>query len=135
LSQNRTELLSTQREIADEADPAEPPSWQQVRQRLIDDGNTEANTSAALNYLRYDRAATRLASDVLATHRTDRRHTAVRYRLRRHGVVPFASRAPSAPHPAQARPDPALTAGGWRRPDEGRDSARRAIADFDGRHR
>ena len=135
LSQNRTTLLSTQREIVDEADPAEPPSWQQMRQRLIEDGNTEANTNAVLNYLRYDRAATRLASDVLAARWPDRGFTAVRYRLRSHDVVPFESRAQSDRRKAVARPDPILTTGGWRQPDDDRDSARRAIADFDGRHR
>lgn len=135
LSQNRADLLSTQREIADEADPAEPPSWQQVRQRLIEDGNTEANTSAVFNYLRYDRAATRLASDVLASRWPDRNFTAVRYRLRSHDVVPYDSRGLSDDPRAAARPEPILTTGGWRTPAQGHDATRRAVADYDSRHR
>src|SRR5699024_8146074 len=116
LSQNRGDLLSTQRDIAGDTEPGSPPSWDKLRARLVDDGNTPASAVAVRAFLRYDRAATRLAGDVLAARWPDRVFTAVRFRLRSQPVVPFESRNVPAGQREQARPDPNVTTGGWREP-------------------
>lgn len=89
---------------------------------------------AMLGFLRYERAATRLATDVLEARWPDLELTGVRYSIRRHGVVPFAARSGSTAEREAARPAVIDEPGGWRLPSPGSEAGRVAVRDFEREH-
>ncbi|MET0819665.1 MAG: DUF5819 family protein [Aeromicrobium sp.] len=125
-------LTDAQRIVATSSPQAGPPSWTTLSGDLEAAGTT---TPVTLGYLRYDRTATRLATDVLAARYPDLELTAVRYAVRRQSVVPFAARGGTAAERRAARPAAVRDVGGWRRPTPGSSAERAAVRDFDRRHR
>jgi hypothetical protein len=125
-------LSLQQRKASLATDAAKPPSWLELQKLLLKASDKPATVEV---YLRYERATARLATDVLEASWPDRHFTAVRYSLRRQGVVPYAARHESAKDRAAARPPPVLLVMGWRTPTPGGAAERHAIADFYRRHR
>ncbi len=119
-----------QKTLSERTSPLDPPSWDELRDYLARIGPDEDDLA---DYLRYDRAAARLASDVVAA-RTSRKLTAVRYALRKHGVTPYDARHLDKAGREKARPDPTLRIGGWRAPTYGPAAELRGVDDFDRRH-
>ena len=119
-----------QKTLSERTSPLDPPSWDELRDYLARIGPDEDDLA---DYLRYDRAAARLASDVVAA-RTSRKLTAVRYALRKHGVTPYDARLLDKAGREKARPDPTLRIGGWRAPTYGQAAELRGVDDFDRRH-
>lgn len=113
-------------------DPSGVETWTELRSSLLDAGNT---SRAVGLYLLYDKAATRLATDVLHARWPDRHWVAVRYAQRSHGVTPFDDRHGSEAEREQARPDVVDRVNGWREPIRGTSAERRSVAQFDRRHR
>lgn len=109
-----------------------PPSWLALQKLLLKAADTPGIVSL---YLRYERATVRLGTDVLEARWPGRHFTAIRYSLRRQGVVPYAARHESAKQRAHTRPSPIQRWSGWRTPTPGGSDERRAIADFYRRHR
>lgn len=125
-------LSGGQRAASLDTDQKKPLSWLQLQQELVRLNNTPETVAL---YLRYERATARLATDALEARWPKLHFTAVRYELRRQGVVPYASRHGSAKQRADSRPTPILVLSGWRTPTPGDADERRAIADFYRRHR
>lgn len=131
--QSRFGALSQAQRIAATSSPqADPPTWTTLSDELEAAG---APTTVRLGYLRYDRTATQLATDVLMSRYPGRELTAVRYAIRRRSVVPFAARGGSSAQREAARPEAVRDVGGWRRPTPGSSAERAAVRDFDRRHR
>jgi hypothetical protein len=95
-----------------------------------------ASTSptVAAGFLRYERAATRLATAALEARWPDLDLTAVRYSIRVQAVVPYAVRAGSTAEREAARPPATEQIGGWRVPTRGGAAERSAIGDFEEKH-
>lgn len=125
-------LTTTQREASTVGSETDPPSWAELRDAMEAAG---PRPGRVIVYLRYERATTRLATDVLMARWPDRDFTAVRYTMRRQRVVPYEDRSGSDAERAAARPAVEDRASGWRTPDPGDAAERRVIADFDRRHR
>lgn len=125
-------LSDQQRKAALATNDKLPPSWLQLQKQLVAASDTPF---AVTLYLRYERATARLATDVLEARWPNRQFTAVRYELRRQGVVPYASRHGSAKERAASRPAPVNQVSGWRTPTPGERGERQAVADFYRRHR
>jgi hypothetical protein len=121
-----------QKALAARTSPLAPPSWAVLEDYLARIGPDEDDLA---DYLRYDRAATRLATDVIASRFPTRDITAVRYALREQGVVPYDARHQSKAERQEARPAPTIRVGGWRTPTYGPKAEGRGVADFDRRHR
>ncbi|WP_156464567.1 DUF5819 family protein [Aeromicrobium sp. Root495] len=126
-------LATVQRKVADVGDPAAVPSWRTLAADL-GQGNAAARSVARL-YLVYDRAATRLATDVMMSRHPRSEIVAVRYALRSQGVAPYAARGGTKAEREAARPLADQRINGWRAPLPGGDAERKAVADFDRRHR
>jgi hypothetical protein len=109
-----------------------PPTWDVLRDYLARIGPDEDDLA---DYMRYDRAAARLATEVIASRYPTRKLTAVRYALRQHGVTPYEDRQGSNSEREAARPAPTMRIDGWRIPTYGPPAEVRAVADFDRRHR
>lgn len=120
-----------QKTLSEKASAVDPPSWDELRDHLARVGPDDDDLA---DYLRFDRAAARLASDVVAA-RTSRELTAVRYALRKHGVTPYDSRQFDKADRERARPEATIRIGGWRPPTYGPAAELRGVADFDRRHR
>lgn len=119
-----------QKALAERTSALDPPSWSALESALARVGPDDDDLA---DYLRFDRAATRLASDVVAA-RTTQQLTAVRYALREHGVTPYADRHLDQAAREKARPEPTMRIGGWRAPTFGPAAELRGVADFDRRH-
>ncbi len=109
-----------------------PPSWDALRDYLARIGPDEDDLA---DYLRFDRAAVRLATEVIAERYPSRDITAVRYALREHGVTPYEDRHGSKAEREAARPEPTMRIDGWRIPTYGPAAELRGVRDFDRRHR
>ena len=109
-----------------------PPSWDELRDYLARIGPDEDDLA---DYLRYDRAATGLATNVITSRWPSRDVTAVRYALGEQGVVPYDARHGTKAERQEARPAPTTRIGGWRIPTYGPKAEGRGVADFDRRHR
>jgi hypothetical protein len=120
-----------QKVLSARTSPIDPPSWTALRAYLARIGPDEDDLA---DYLRWDRAATRLASDVVAA-RTTGEITAVRYALREHEVTPYDSRHLDDADREEARPPATMRIGGWRTPTYGPAAELRGVEDFDRRHR
>jgi len=120
-----------QKVLSERTSPLDPPSWSALRNYLARIGPDEDDLA---DYLRFDRAAARLASDVVAA-RTPYELTAVRYALREHGVVPYDARHLDEAERQEARPKATQRIGGWRAPTYGPAAELRGVADFNRRHR
>lgn len=132
LSQRYRGLGSAQRVLADATSQTEPPAWSELGKQLGADG---ADPTRVATFLTYERATSRLATDVLEGRWPDRTFVAVRYKLRSHGVVPYADRQASKAEREAARPLALERTSGWRVPTPGGADERRAVAEFDRRHR
>lgn len=132
LGSTAARLTSQQRTASLGTDQDAPPSWADLRSQLLalDDNPQTVNT-----YLRYERAAAQLAADVLRARWPNRHFTAVRYALRRQGVVPYAYRNNSKEQREAARPPETREPSGWRPVTPGGAAERRVVADFYRRHR
>lgn len=124
-------LTEAQRVVTIGTSQDDPSSFAELASGLEEAG-TPARTAAA--FLRYDRAAIRLATDVLEGRWPGVRFTAVRYSVRRHAVVPFAARGGSDAERGASRPAAVDEVGGWRRPTPGSDAERASVRDFLRRH-
>jgi hypothetical protein len=125
-------LDDSQRVVVTSAPQADPPSWATLSDELEEAGTSPA---ARLGFLRYERTATQLATDVLLERHPHLELTAVRYAIRRQAVVPFAVRGGSAAERRAARPAAVRVVGGWRRPTAGSAAEQASVRDFDRRHR
>jgi hypothetical protein len=133
LDEEYRELETSQQKTASaRTSPLAPPSWDELRDYLASVGPDEDDLA---DYLRYDRAAAQLATNVVASRWPSRDITAVRYALREHGVVPYDARHGSKAERQEARPAPTIRIGGWRIPTYGPKAQGRGVADFDRRHR
>lgn len=121
-----------QKTVSERSSPHAPPSWSTLRDSLARVGPDDDDLA---DYLRYDRAATRLATAVVDARWPSHDVTAVRYALREHGVVPYDARHGSAAERQAVRPAPTMRVSGWRAPTHGPDAERDGIARFDRRHR
>jgi hypothetical protein len=121
-----------QKALSARTSPLAPPSWKELRDYLARIGPDEDDLA---DYMRYDRAAARLATEVIASRYPTRNLTAVRYALRDQGVTPFADRHGSKAERKAARPAPKMRIDGWRIPTYGPVAEQRGVADFDRRHR
>jgi hypothetical protein len=132
LVQRHERLTDEQQDVAASTTEEAPPSWSALRDALLEPADTPE--SVAL-FLRYERAVTRLASDVLTARWPDVDLAAVRYAMRRQAVVPYADRHATGARRDAVRPLESERIGGWRVPDPGDAAERRVVADFDRRHR
>ena len=121
-----------QKALSARTSPLAPPSWDALRDYLASVGPDEDDLA---DYLRYDRAAAQLATNVVASRWPSRDVTAVRYALREQGVVPYDARHGSKAERQEARPAATARIGGWRIPTYGPKAEGRGVADFDRRHR
>lgn len=131
LSSARSRLTTVQRETLVEFGPQEQVSWSDLRSRLDAGGRAPAVVE---RYLRYDRATTRLATDVITARHPDVELIAVQYAIRRTPVVPYALRGedPETKERMRFSDDQRQ---GWRPPVHGTPRELEVIADFDRRHR
>jgi hypothetical protein len=120
-----------QKVLSARTSPLDPPSWSALRTYLARIGPDEDDLA---DYLRFDRAAARLASSVVKA-RTPYELTAVRYALREHGVVPYDARHFDEADRQEARPEATMRIGGWRAPTYGPAAELDGVADFNRRHR
>jgi hypothetical protein len=128
-------LSTSQKQLADVADPAAVRSWQWLESDLTKGpGDPLADTRARL-YLVYDRAATRLGTEVLEAANPGRTMVAVRYAARSWAVTPWEARHEDAAAREAARPTPAQRVNGWRAPVRGSAAEQASVADFLRRHR
>ncbi|AXT84496.1 hypothetical protein C6I20_04330 [Aeromicrobium sp. A1-2] len=125
-------LGTNQRQAATSTSESDPPDWAELRSSL---GGSGRAASAATGFLRYEKAVTRLATDVLMARWPERDITSVRYTVRRQGVVPYADRGGSTAERAAARPEARDRVSGWRVPSPGPTAELDAVAEFDRRHR
>jgi hypothetical protein len=121
-----------QKTLSARTSPLSPPTWDALRDYLAGIGPDEDDLA---DYLRYDRAATRLATHVIAARWPDHDITAVRYALHEHGVTPYDARHGSKEERQDARPAPTMRIGGWRIPTYAPKAEGRGVADFNRRHR
>lgn len=138
LKDELSDLDDRQRTIATGGSPETAPTWEQLRSDLIGpgaDGTGSIDDDDVVSFLRYDAAMTRLASEVMESRWPDRDFVAVRYALRSQPVTPYEDRHGTAAELEAARPEADVTVRGWRLPLYGSDAERRAVADFDRRHR
>jgi hypothetical protein len=119
-----------QKTLSERTSALDPPSWDELREYLARVGPDDDDLA---DYLRYDRAAARLASDVVVL-RTSRKLTAVRYALRRQDVVPYDARHLDRADRQKARPAATMRVSGWRAPSYGPAAELRGVADFERRH-
>lgn len=126
-------LASVQRDVADVSDPDEVPTWRDLAADLTQ-GNGVA-VRVAQKYLVYDRAATRLATDVMMGRHPGAEIVSVRYALRSQKVTPYAARGGTDAEREAARPIAEQRVNGWRVPVPGGAAERKAVAEFDRRHR
>jgi hypothetical protein len=121
-----------QKELSARTTPLAPPTWDALEDYLARVGPDEDDLA---DYLRYDAAATRLATGVVAARWPAHDITAVRYALREQGVVPYEARHGTEAEREAARPEETTRIGGWRMPTYGPKAEGRGIADFNRRHR
>jgi hypothetical protein len=125
-------LSSVQQAVANGTTAETPPTWSALARDLR---SAEGNPLVVPAYLRYEQATTRLATDVLEGRWPDRQLVAVRYVVRKRPVVPYANRTGSSAERAATRPAASERRSGWRTPTPGDAAERKAVADFDRRHR
>lgn len=133
LARHRNELQRDQRAEADGTRAGTPLSWHTLEFRLTSMSGKPANDADVFAFLRYDRAATALASSIISARWPERHVIAVRYRLVSRPVVPYDQR--NAPQTSRQRPHSSDTTGGWRPFHRPSGNEQEAIADFDRRHK
>ena len=121
-----------QREVVTGTSQTDPPTWAALSDDLETAG---ASLGTRLGFLRYERAATQLATDVLEARHPGLELTAVRYAIRQHAVVPYAARGGTSAERAANRSAPVRDVGGWRRPTPGSPAERASVREFDRAHR
>ena len=121
-----------QKTLSERTSPLAPPSWDALEDYLARVGPDEDDLA---DYLQYDRAAVRLATNVVTSRWPSRDITAVRYALREQGVTPYEARHDSKAERQEARPAATMRIGGWRIPTYGPKAEGRGVANFDRRHR
>lgn len=131
LSSRYAALTTAQKAVADD-DAAAAEGLDALGSAL----RQEAGSLRAVElYLRYERAVTGLASDVMVARLPGSAVTSVRYRLVSRAVVPFSARTADEEAREAARPAPSTRTSAWRPFDAGGDAERESVAGFDARHR
>lgn len=132
-----SDLDERQRRVATGDDPNAVPTWKELRTDLIGAGvdRSEPVDGDIVSFLRYDAAMSRLTSEVMESRWPTHKFVAVRYALRSQPVTPYNARHGTDAERERARPDIENSVRGWRIPLYGSDAERRAVADFDRRHR
>lgn len=125
-------LSVEQRTVAAGANRQAPQTWVALRASVL---SADGDLGPALSYLRYERAVTRLGSAVLTARWPERDITGVRYAMRKRDVVPYDSRSGTDAQREASRPSAIQRVSGWRTAYTGGPVERRAVADFDRRHR
>ncbi len=125
-------LTSAQRLVVSGSSQVDPSTWEELTDDLE---AADTPPLALLGFLRYEQAATRLASDVIQTRYPQLDITAVRYSIRTQPVVPYADRGGSTAERDARRAPATDTVGGWRVPSPGSTSELDAVRDFDQAHR
>lgn len=128
-------LDPAQREVADVADPAGAPAWPDLRRDLRAGSDAPTDDREVDLYLVYDRAATRLATEVLEATHEGRRMVAVRYALRSVDVTPWEYRGLDAEARERLRRAPEQRINGWRPAARGGAAEQAAVARFWQDHR
>lgn len=132
LSQRYRGIGLAQRAVVDATSETDPLDWTQLTARMQQGG---ADSTRIANFVMYEQATARLATDVLMGRWPDRTFTAVRYKLYSRSVVPYAQRNGSDAEREAARPPAVERVSGWRVPTPGSNDEQRAVAQFDRRHR
>lgn len=125
-------MTDAQRAVMNSTRDDAPSSWENLVDRLATAGVPPTRLQT---FLRHERATVRLATDVVAARNPDADIVAVRYAVKQHSVTPYDRRGDSARENAASRPNSLERLSGWRVPVEGSVAERRAVADFDARHR
>ena len=125
-------LDEKQRLVVTSAPQADPPTWDELTSDLEDAATARV---PLVGFVRYERVATQLGTDVLEARYPDLDLTAVRYSIRRQAVVPYAARGGSESEREAKRAAPSEEVGGWRVPTPGSGAERDAVRAFDRRHR
>lgn len=133
LGSRASKLLTAQRDVAGATKEDDPPTWAELSKLLLAAGPNKPRSVET--YLRYERATTRLATEVLEARWPDRKLVAVRYSLNRQPVTPYYARNGNEKEREAARPRETVEVNGWRIPEVGNAAERRVVADFDRRHR
>ncbi|HWV25694.1 MAG TPA: DUF5819 family protein [Aeromicrobium sp.] len=132
LLSSRGALTTDQREVLREAGAQEAPLlWSELVDELHQHGTSPARVSS---YVRYERAAVRLATDVLIARYPEAEIIAIRYNLRRIPVVDYDKRHVED-KAAERQRRTTSDISGWRRPVSSTSAERDVISDFDRRHR
>ncbi len=121
-------LDGSQRNVLLDGSDTAPPSWGDLADQLEAAGAAAGTTRSVL---RYESAAARLATDVIAARFPDLDVVAVRYSVQLVPVPRYELR--DIDQPITRTPRERLS--GWRKPVEGSPAERRVVADFDERHR
>ncbi len=130
------DLDDRQTDIATRDDPENVPTWKELKSELTGPAaGTEPVDDDVVSFLRYEAAVTRLGTSVLEARWPDRDFVAVRFAIRSQAVTPYDERHGTDSERAAARPEPDVMVRGWRTPLHGSEAERRAVADFDRRHR
>jgi hypothetical protein len=132
LDEEYQEMAPEQEVASERTSPVAPPSWAQLEAVLAQVGPDDDDLE---DYLDYDRAAARLATNVIDAGAGGKFDiTAVRYALREQGVTPYEDRHGSEAERKAARPPAEVRIGGWRRPTYGSAAEARGVEKFFRRH-
>lgn len=134
LQNNHRGLTDAQRSIVDGSTAEEFDDWESLRTALLD-AAPDIDTSIPVDrWLRYERAATQLATQVLQAAHPDLEFTAVRYRLHNVPAPPFDQRD-CRDTTCERFQRPTIREAGWREPVPGSARSQQAVDAFWERHR
>lgn len=129
LLSNSRNLSERQRVLLDGDGAMSYGTWAELRAALMEI-SPEGGTDPAVNrWIRYERAAAQLATQVLSAAYPDVEITAVRYRLVSVSVAPFEERRCSGEE-CEDHQRRGVSEFGWRLPDAGSERSQRIIAEF-----
>lgn len=120
-------LTLKQREVAANDRDAGLAGNTELRSQLMAAGGNPASVDF---YLRYESSAIGLGTSVLEAAHPGITVTAVRYRIERQPVMPYADRTLPAAQRQQSRPPAFIRQSGWRKPIQGSAAERRSVAHF-----
>lgn len=134
LQRHYRQLTEEQRALVADAEALDFDTWTDLRDALVEAGPHDELDVTVDRWIRHERAATQLATQVLTAQHPELEFTAVRYRLENVPVVPFEHRGceGAACEPYER---PTIQDLGWRWPEPGTERSQRAVSDFWERHR